>query len=61
MLMRCRFQPICPPSELWQRLMIFIVTGYVFKMIIALLDTIPFYILVGYLKWYLEYDPKSQL
>ncbi|MEM9944363.1 MAG: queuosine precursor transporter, partial [Planctomycetota bacterium] len=33
-------------SVIWNQLLIFILTGYVFKMIVALLDTIPLYILV---------------
>lgn len=49
-----------PPAEgtsLAQHLTLFIVTGYVFKMLIALLDTIPFYFLVALLKEYLQFDP----
>ena len=52
-----------PPQEgmsLAQHLMIFIVTGYIFKMVVALLDTIPFYILVAYLKNYLQFDPTGE-
>ena len=49
-----------PPAEgvsLTQHLVTLIATGYVFKMMIALLDTLPFYWLVGFLKNYLKYDP----
>ena len=50
-----------PPApegrSLFDHLMMFIVTGYVFKLVVALLDTIPFYLLVGWLKGYLEFDP----
>ena len=53
--------PNLPAGEVWQKLLMFIITGYVFKMIIALLDTIPFYIFVGIFTRYLEFDPKSQL
>ena len=49
-----------PAGELWQKLAMFIVTGYVFKLIVALLDTIPFYMLVGFLKRYLDFDPASE-
>ena len=51
-----------PPegTPLTQHLMTFIVTGYVFKMIVALLDTVPFYFLVGYLKDYLQFDPITE-
>ena len=37
-----------------------ILTGYVFKFIIALLDTIPFYYLVKWLSRYLEIDPNAE-
>jgi uncharacterized PurR-regulated membrane protein YhhQ (DUF165 family) len=49
-----------PSSEVWRLLLMFIVTGYVFKLLIAVLDTIPFYWLVGFLKGYLEYDPVTE-
>ncbi len=52
--------PGLPAGELWQKLIMFIVTGYVFKLIIALLDTIPFYLLTGFLKNYLQFDPMSE-
>lgn len=45
-------------GEVWTKLFVsFILTGYVFKMLVALLDTIPFYFLVHRLKAYLEIDP----
>ena len=40
-------------------LFIFIATGYAVKVVIALLDTIPFYIGVAWLKKYLEIDPNA--
>ena len=43
----------------WFQLTMFIATGYSVKVIIALLDTIPFYIGVTWLKKYLEFDPQS--
>ena len=49
--------PAAEGTSLVQHLGIFIVTGYVFKMVIALLDTIPFYLLVAFLKSYLQFDP----
>jgi len=52
-----------PPADgisLTQHLLLFIVTGYVFKIVAALLDTIPFYIAVAWLKGYLEFDPASE-
>jgi uncharacterized integral membrane protein (TIGR00697 family) len=48
--------PIDPNAEIWPQLWIFIASGYVFKLFIALLDTIPFYIGVHYLSSYLEID-----
>lgn len=39
---------------------VLIVTGYTFKMVIALLDTIPFYLGVSYLKGYLQFDPAKE-
>jgi uncharacterized PurR-regulated membrane protein YhhQ (DUF165 family) len=47
-------------GQVWRLLIMFIVTGYVFKFIIALLDTIPFYFVTGFLKGYLEFDPMSE-
>lgn len=51
-----------PPEgrDIWSHLMLFIATGYVFKFVIALLDTIPIYIAVGFLKNYLEFDPVTE-
>lgn len=41
-------------------LSVLIMTGYAFKMVVALLDTIPFYLGVGWLKNYLQFDPTIQ-
>lgn len=41
-------------------LMTLIATGYVFKFVFALLDTIPFYCLVRWLSRYLEIDPVAE-
>ena len=52
-----------PPAEgatLTQHLTMFIVTGYMFKVAAALLDTIPFYVAVAWLKKYLEFDPVAE-
>ncbi len=45
--------------SLTRHLATFIATGYVFKMLIALLDTLPFYWLVGVLRDYLKFDPLA--
>ncbi len=52
--------PIRDDVPLWLQLLVFIGTGYAFKLVIALLDTIPFYIGVSILKRYLEIDPTAQ-
>ena len=45
-------------AALWQVLLLtFILPGYVYKLVVALLDTIPLYLLVAWLKGYLEFDP----
>jgi len=52
-----------PPAEgasLTQHLLLLIATGYLFKVFAALLDTIPFYIAVAWLKGYLEFDPMAE-
>jgi uncharacterized PurR-regulated membrane protein YhhQ (DUF165 family) len=49
-----------PANELIQKLLMFIITGYVFKLVIALFDTIPFYILTAFLKRYLDFDPMAE-
>jgi uncharacterized PurR-regulated membrane protein YhhQ (DUF165 family) len=49
-----------PPAEgatLTQHLILLIATGDMFKVVVALFDTIPFYIAVSWLKGYLEFDP----
>ena len=46
--------PILP--QLW----VFIASGYVFKLAVALLDTIPFYIGVRWLSRYLRIDPAAE-
>ena len=47
-------------AALWKVLFLtFILPGYVYKLIVALLDTIPFYLLVGWLKGYLDFDPTT--
>jgi len=48
--------PIDPSAAIWPQLWVFIGSGYVFKMAIALVDTLPFYVGVHYLSRYLEID-----
>jgi uncharacterized integral membrane protein (TIGR00697 family) len=52
--------PIDPSGAIWPQLWVFIGSGYVFKIVIAALDTGPFYIGVHYLSRYLEIDPNAE-
>ncbi|MCP5054203.1 MAG: queuosine precursor transporter [bacterium] len=48
--------PVNMANPIWPQLWIYIGSGYIFKFIAALLDTIPFYIGSRYLKRYLQID-----
>jgi uncharacterized integral membrane protein (TIGR00697 family) len=52
--------PIDPAQAIWPQLWLFIFSGYVFKFVVALLDTIPFYLGVHFLSGYLEIDPAAE-
>lgn len=52
--------PMPEGTPVWAQLLMYIATGYVFKMLVALLDTIPFYIGTHYLGRYLQIDPRRQ-
>jgi len=52
--------PIDASQALWPQLWLFIGSSYVFKLVVALLDTIPFYAGVHYLAGYLEIDPTAE-
>lgn len=52
--------PIDPNAAIWPQLWLFIASGYMFKLVIALLDTLPFYLGVHYLSRYLEIDPNAE-
>ena len=52
--------PAAEGSTLTQHLFLLIATGYLFKVFAALLDTIPFYLAVAWLKGYLEFDPLAE-
>lgn len=48
------------PNEVWGILFVsFIVPNYLFKLVVALLDTIPFYLMVSFMKRYLEIDTEA--
>ncbi len=56
-----RALPLPPEGRgIWQHLMLFIATGYAFKFLAALLDTIPMYLAVRWLRGYLRFDPVSE-
>lgn len=52
--------PVDQETAIWPQLWVFIGSGYVFKMAVALIDTIPFYIGSSYLKRYLQIDPMQE-
>jgi uncharacterized integral membrane protein (TIGR00697 family) len=52
--------PIDPTAAIWPQLGVFIASGYVFKLVIALVDTLPFYVGVHYLSRFLEIDPNAE-
>lgn len=53
--------PINPNETLWPQLLTFIVSGYVFKMIVALVDTGPIYLLVARLRPYLGIEAHQEI
>jgi uncharacterized integral membrane protein (TIGR00697 family) len=52
--------PIEPEAAVWPQLWTFIGSGYVFKVIVAALDTLPFYAGVLWLRGYLEIDTEAE-
>ncbi len=52
--------PIDSEVALWPQLWLFIGGSYVFKLLVALLDTLPFYLGVAWLSRYLEIDPLEE-
>ena len=49
--------PIDSDLPIWPQLLIFIATGYAFKLVVALLDTVPFYFGSHWLRRYLRLPP----
>ena len=49
-----------PDVPLWLQLLVLIGTSYFFKVIVAAIDTLPFYLGVAWLKNYLQYDPTVE-
>jgi uncharacterized integral membrane protein (TIGR00697 family) len=52
--------PMDPEQPIGRQLVLFIVTGYAFKFLVAALDTLPFYVGVHYLSRYLKLDPRRE-
>ncbi len=52
--------PVDPERPLGPQLLFFIASGYGFKFIVALLDTVPFYLGVRWLSRYLQLDPMRE-
>ncbi|MHC4128887.1 MAG: queuosine precursor transporter [Planctomycetota bacterium] len=52
--------PLDPGRGLWPQLLLYIATGYAFKIVVAAVDTIPFYLGVKGLSRYLDIDPTVE-
>ena len=52
--------PVKPDKPIWPQLAAFIGTAYVFKALVALIDTAPFYVGVAWLSRYLQIDPQRE-
>jgi uncharacterized integral membrane protein (TIGR00697 family) len=52
--------PIDSAQALWPQLWVYIGSGYIFKVVVAALDTGPFYLGVRWLSRYLEVDPNAE-
>jgi uncharacterized integral membrane protein (TIGR00697 family) len=52
--------PVDLAHPIWPQLWVFIASGYVFKVVVALLDTGPFYLGVHWLSAYLQIDPNLE-
>lgn len=48
-----RALPVDPNADIWPQLFVFIASGYVFKLVVAAVDTGPLYLAVRYLRPYL--------
>ena len=53
--------PIDDSASLWPQLFTFIASAYVFKMIVAVLDTVPIYMLVGWLRPFLGIASNEEI
>ncbi|MEM9372425.1 MAG: queuosine precursor transporter [Planctomycetota bacterium] len=55
-----RALPVSDDRSLWPQLLLFIATGYVFKVAAAAIDTVPFMVGTRYLVRYLRLPPPSE-
>ena len=53
--------PIDEAKPLADQLLVFIASGYAFKFVVALLDTLPLYLGCRWLSEYLKFDPLEEL
>ena len=51
--------PVDPDRNIWPQLAVFIMTGYAFKFVMAILDTIPFYFGSAWLSRFLRLPPPG--
>ena len=52
--------PVNADEPLWPQLMVFIASGYVFKLLVAALDTGPIYLAVRYLRPWLGLEENEE-
>ncbi|NKC01476.1 MAG: queuosine precursor transporter [Pseudomonadales bacterium] len=55
-----RALPINDGEDIWPQLFVFIASGYVFKLVVALADTGPIYLAVAYLRPFLGLQPNEE-
>ena len=53
--------PINEDESIGAQLVVFIASGYVFKLLVALIDTGPIYVIVRYLRPYLGLQPNEEV
>ena len=53
--------PIDDTNPIWPQIWVFVLSGYVFKVFCAAIDTLPFYAVVRWLEGYLEIDGSAEL
>ena len=53
--------PMKEGEDVWPQLFVFIASGYVFKLVAAMVDTVPFYLLVKWLRPYLGLEENEEV